>query len=164
MYDLLKQFHITCALLSISGFALRGYWLLRRDPRLTHPLTRVLPHMVDTVLLVSAVAMLSILRVSPLALDWLTAKLAALLVYIALGMVALRFGRSRRVRIGAFWLALATGLYIISVAYTRSPMGALSQAPDPDYGVRMTSSLSSVMSSMANLTPSRPSPLSLTPP
>ena len=125
MYELLKQIHIACALLSVSGFALRGYWLMRRDPRLGHRFTRVLPHLVDTLLLGSAVAMLVVLGISPFALDWLSAKLAALLIYIALGMVTLRFGRSRRLRIGAFWLALATGLYIISVAYTKSPMGGL---------------------------------------
>ena len=125
LYELFKQIHITCALLSVSGFALRGYWLMRRDPRLTHRLTRVLPHFIDTLLLGSAVIMLLILGVSPFALDWLSAKLVALITYIALGMVALRFGRSRELRIGAFWLALATGLYIISVAYTKSPMGGL---------------------------------------
>jgi uncharacterized membrane protein SirB2 len=101
---------------------------MRRDPRLGHRLTRVLPHLVDTLLLGSAVAMLLVLGKSPFAFDWLSAKLAALLIYIALGMVALRFGRSRRLRIGAFWLALATGLYIISVAYTKSPMGGLTVA------------------------------------
>ncbi len=127
MYDFFKQLHVICALLSVSGFALRGYWLMRRDPRLSHRLTRVLPHLVDTVLLGSAVAMLVILGVSPFAFDWLGAKLAALLVYIALGMVTLRFGRSRQLRIGAFWLALATGLYIISVAYTKSPMGGFGE-------------------------------------
>ena len=131
MYELLKQVHITCALLSVSGFALRGYWLMQRDPRLGHRLTRVLPHLVDTVLLGSAVAMLFVLGISPFALDWLSAKLAALLIYIALGMVTLRFGRSRRLRIGAFWLALATGLYIISVAYTKSPMGGFTMANLP---------------------------------
>jgi uncharacterized membrane protein SirB2 len=125
VYEVLKQLHISCALLSVSGFALRGYWLMQGDPRLSHRLTRILPHIIDTVLLGSAVAMLVVLNVSPFALDWLGAKLAALLAYIGLGMVALRFGRSRRVRIGAFWLALATGLYIISVAYSKSPMGGL---------------------------------------
>ena len=98
---------------------------MQRDSRLSHRLTRTLPHILDTVLLGSAVAMLLILDLSPFAVDWLGAKLAALLAYIGLGLVALRFGRSRRVRIGAFWLALATGLYIISVAYTKSPMGGL---------------------------------------
>ena len=102
---------------------------MRRDPCLAHRLTRVLPHLVDTLLLASAVGMLVVLEVSPFAFDWLSAKLAALLVYIALGMVALRFGRSRQLRIGAFWLALATGLYIVSVAYTKSPMGGLGGDP-----------------------------------
>lgn len=136
LYDLLKHIHIACALLSLSGFALRGYWLMRRDPRLGNRLTRVVPHLVDTLLLGSAVAMLVLLNVSPFAFDWLSAKLTALLVYIVLGMVALRFGRSHRLRVGAFWLALATGLYIISVAYTKSPMGGFAVGDTEPFSIR----------------------------
>ena len=127
LYDLLKHIHIACALLSLSGFALRGYWLMRRDPRLGNRLTRVVPHLVDTLVM---------LNVSPFAFDWLSAKLTALLVYIVLGMVALRFGRSHRLRVGAFWLALATGLYIISVAYTKSPMGGLAVGDTEPFSIR----------------------------
>ena len=125
MFELFKTVHISCALLSVSGFALRGYWLIRRDDRLRHSLTRVLPHIVDTILLGSAVAMLLILQLAPFAQPWLVAKILALLAYITLGMVALRPGKSRRVRIGAFWLALATALYIIAVARSHSPWPVL---------------------------------------
>lgn len=121
MFELFKTVHISCAFVSVSGFALRGYWLIRRDRRLGHRLTRILPHLVDTALLASAIGMLLILQASPFAHPWLVAKLVALLVYIGLGMVALRFGKTRRLRIGAFWLALATALYIIAVARSHSP-------------------------------------------
>lgn len=127
MYEIVKTLHLSCALLSVSGFGLRGYWLIRRDPRLQARLTRVLPHLVDTVLLVTAVTLLVLQRLSPVGAPWLAAKLLALLIYILLGMVALRFGRTYRVRVAAFWLAWCTALYILSVAYTRSPLGAFSQ-------------------------------------
>ncbi len=120
---LFKFTHVTCAFLSIAGFGLRGYWMLRDNPLLQHRLVRRLPHVIDTLLLLSAIVLLAVWRLSPLETPWLVAKLAALLVYIGLGMVALRFGRSRRIRVGAWLLALATAGYIVSVAYSKSPLG-----------------------------------------
>jgi len=80
---------------------------------------------IDSLLLGSAIAMLLVWRVSPLQLDWLSAKIVALLLYIGFGMVALRFGKSRKVKVVAFLLALLVAGYIISVAYTKSPLGLL---------------------------------------
>lgn len=117
--------HVSCALLSIGGFALRYVWMLRGDPRRRSRLARILPHVVDTVLLASAVGLLVQWRLSPLAAPWLVAKLAALLLYIALGMVALRFGRRPGTRAVAGALALLTALYIVAVALTKSPWGPL---------------------------------------
>lgn len=119
----LKLTHVTCAFLSIAGFALRGYWMLGGSPLLQGRPAKVLPHVVDTVLLGSAVAMLVVMRLSPFALPWLTAKIAALLLYIGLGMVALRFGRTRGSRVCAWLLALATAAYMVSVAYSKNPWG-----------------------------------------
>jgi uncharacterized membrane protein SirB2 len=56
---------------------------------------------------------------------WLTAKIVGLLAYIALGMVALRFGRTRGTRAAAWIAALATFGYIVSVAVTKDPRGFL---------------------------------------
>jgi uncharacterized membrane protein SirB2 len=61
--------------------------------------------------------------------NWLSAKIIALLVYIGLGMVALRFGKSRKTRVNAWLLALLTAVYIISVAYSKSPLGFLQMLP-----------------------------------
>lgn len=126
-FELLKMLHISCAFLSITGFSLRGYWMITDNRHLRSRASRVLPHILDTVLLASAVGMLIIWQTNPLALGWLSAKLLALLVYIGLGMIAFRFGRSRGVRIAAFAMALVTAAYIVSVAYTKSPLGLLVQ-------------------------------------
>jgi uncharacterized membrane protein SirB2 len=124
-YFVLHSVHISCAFISIAGFALRGFWMATGHPLLHSALARRLPHIVDTFLLLSAIMLLVVLRLSPLETPWVAAKLIALLLYIGLGMVALRFGRSRGVRIGAWLLALVTAGYIVSVAYSKSPLGFL---------------------------------------
>ena len=123
LLESLKLTHVTCAFLSIAGFGLRGFWMATRSPLLQRRTTRVLPHLIDTVLLGSAIGMLAILQMSPLAWPWLLAKIAALLCYIGLGMVALRFGKTMRTRVAAWLLALLTALYMVSVAYSKSPWG-----------------------------------------
>ena len=97
--------------------------MMTGSPRLRQRASRVLPHIVDTLLLGSAIGMLVIRQLDPLSLSWLSAKLLALLVYIGLGMVAFRFGKNRQARVIAFALALTTAAYIVAVAYTKSPWG-----------------------------------------
>jgi uncharacterized membrane protein SirB2 len=119
-YLLLKLTHVTCVVLSYAGFLLRGIWMIRDSRMLERRWVRVLPHVVDTVLLASAIALAVMLKQYPLAEPWLTAKVAGLALYIALGMVALRQGAARRVRMGAWIMAQAVFLYIVAVALTRS--------------------------------------------
>jgi uncharacterized membrane protein SirB2 len=124
-FETLKWLHVTCAFLSFTGFALRGYWMLTDKPWIKHRLTRILPHTVDTVLLTSAILMLYLWQLSPFSVSWLTAKILALLIYIALGMIALRFGKTKTVRACAYILALLTVCYILTVAFTKSPWGII---------------------------------------
>jgi len=86
-------------------------------------MAKTLPHIIDTLLLGSAVGMLVIWQTSPFSMSWLTAKVIALLLYIGLGMVALRFGRTRQVRIVAWLSALFVAAYIVSVALAKSALG-----------------------------------------
>ncbi len=120
-YFWLKHLHMTCAGLSLSGFILRGYWMQRQSPRLQHPLTRTLPHIIDTLLLLSAIGLTLILGQYPFTAPWLTAKVSALLLYILLGSLALKPGRPLRIRIIAFYAALAVFGYILGVALSHSP-------------------------------------------
>lgn len=124
-FEWLKLLHASSALLSISGFALRGYWMLTGNPRLRSRPARVLPHILDTLLLASAIGMLVIWRANPFEFSWLSAKIAALLCYICLGMVAFRFGKTRRIRVIACGMALLVAAYIVAVAFSKSPWGPL---------------------------------------
>ncbi|THF64379.1 SirB2 family protein [Pseudothauera rhizosphaerae] len=126
MYLALKHLHVSCVVLSIAGFTLRGLWMLAGSRLLGHRLTRVLPHIVDSVLLLSAVALAAMSGQYPFVAGWVTAKVAGLLAYIVLGAVALRRGRTRTVRAAAFVGALAVYGWVVSVALSRNPAGFLS--------------------------------------
>ena len=121
----IKTIHLTCVALSFSGFFIRGIWMLQGSVKLKQRWVKITPHIVDTLLLASAVMLAVQWRLSPLEHAWLMAKIIGLLVYIGAGMVALRFGRSRNVRLTAWVFGLLTFLYIVSVALTKSVMGWL---------------------------------------
>ncbi len=124
-YVAIKVVHVGCAILSIAGFVARGVLRLRESPLLGVRWVRVAPHVVDTVLLASALWLAWLSGQYPFVQGWLTAKVLALVAYIALGSVALRYGRSRRGRAVAFTLALGAAAYIVSVALSRDPLGPL---------------------------------------
>lgn len=117
--------HVTFVAVSILLFMLRGGLMLKGSPALGDPALRVLPHVVDTLLLASALWLASVMHLPFLQTPWLIVKVLGLLAYIGLGSVALRYGRSRRVRASAFVLALFTVSWIVSVAVLHHPAGFL---------------------------------------
>jgi uncharacterized membrane protein SirB2 len=127
-YLALKWVHIVCAILSITGFTLRGILMLLDSPLLATRFARIAPHVVDTVLLASALWLAVLIGQYPFVQGWLTAKVLALIAYIVLGTLALKRARSKAVRAAAFALALAAAAYIVSVALTRDPLGFLAPA------------------------------------
>jgi uncharacterized membrane protein SirB2 len=121
-YLAIKHLHMGCAATSGALFALRGYWMLRAPARLEQRWVRVLPHLVDTTLLGSAITLAMLSGQYPVQQDWLSAKLAALVLYIVLGSVALKRGRTRAARAGALAAALTVFAYIVAVAVTKNPL------------------------------------------
>jgi uncharacterized membrane protein SirB2 len=122
---IVKSIHMAAALLSISVFMVRGVWMMRQSPQLQRKWVKIAPHANDTVLLLSAIVLAVQVQQYPLVDSWLTAKLLALLLYIGLGLVALRLGRSLKVRMAAFALALVTFFYIVGVALSRDVWAGL---------------------------------------
>ena len=119
---LLKGLHITCAVTSYTLFFLRGIWSLKDSPIMRQRWVRILPHVIDTLLLVSAIALAIIIQQYPFVDTWLTAKVIGLLLYIGLGLVALRYGRSKTVRLSAWLLAQAVFACIVLVAIQHNPV------------------------------------------
>ena len=120
-YLILKQIHVACAAVSYAGFFARGIGMMLEARWMKRRWIRIAPHVVDTALLASAVALAVMSRQYPIASGWLTAKVIGLAAYIALGLVALRPGRTRRIRVAAWIAAQTVFFYIIAAALTRSP-------------------------------------------
>jgi uncharacterized membrane protein SirB2 len=127
VYAIAKAVHVTCVVVSIAGFVARFCAGLWRPEVLLHRAIRVLPHVNDTLLLAAAIVMLVVAQWNVFDMPWLGAKIGGLLAYIGLGMVALRRGRTRRVRVAAFVGALAAFGYVVSVALSKSVAGPLSR-------------------------------------
>lgn len=124
-YGTLKAIHQTAVVLSVTGFFARGLGALTDEGWIRSRVARTLPHAVDSVLLASALALAWQFQLDPEAAPWLLAKIVGLIAYIALGMLALRAGRPKAVRGAAWFGALLVFGYIVSVAITKSPLGAL---------------------------------------
>lgn len=124
-YALLKTIHQSAVVISFAGFFVRGVGMLNDATWLRHRAVRTLPHAVDTILIVSALWLAWILRLTPTNAPWIAAKIVGLFAYIALGMVALRFGRTKAVRASAWIVAMLTFGYIVSVAIAKDPRGFL---------------------------------------
>ena len=122
-YLTVKLVHQTAVVLSIAGFFLRGAAALADAPWVRSRAARTLPHVVDSLLLLSALTLAWMLRLTPGNAPWLLAKIAGLVVYVGLGVVALRPGPPRAVRAAAWGAALATVGWIVSVAVTKNPLG-----------------------------------------
>ncbi|MBP9714380.1 MAG: SirB2 family protein [Sterolibacterium sp.] len=124
-YLAVKHLHVLCVTLSGAGFLLRGFWMLADSPMLQRRIVRILPHINDTLLLAAAIALVVMSGQYPFVVPWVTAKVLGLLVYIVLGAIALKRGRTKRVRAMAWLLSLGVFAYIVSVALTRNPLGFL---------------------------------------
>lgn len=124
-YALAKALHVGCVVLSLGGFGARGALMLAGSPLLERRFVRIAPHVVDTVLLASALWLCWILRQYPFVDGWLTAKVLGLVLYVVLGVIALRRGPTKAARIAAFAGAALSACYIVSVALTHDPRGVL---------------------------------------
>ena len=122
-YATVKLIHESAVTISFAGFFARGLGMLRNADWIRYRLAKTLPHVVDTVLIVSAIVLAWMLRLSPSNAPWIGAKIAGLVAYIAIGLVALRFGRTKTIRAGAWVLAMLTFGWIVSVALTKDPRG-----------------------------------------
>lgn len=121
-YAALKMIHVTSVVISYLLFSLRSVWMMRGSAALQQRWVKITPHVVDTILLTSAITLAIRIQQDPIHDSWLSAKIAGLLIYIGLGMMALRFGKTRKTRISAWIAAQAAFLYIVLVALTKNPV------------------------------------------
>jgi len=117
--------HVTLVVASGALFAWRGAGVLADRCWPLQPGWRVVAVVIDTALLVAGVLLWALLGLHPLRDPWLGTKLTLLLLYIALGTLALRRARTHRARALAFAAAMTCYAFMVSVAITHHPLGAL---------------------------------------
>lgn len=125
-YPQIKWVHIACVLASGSLFALRGLLvqLGRASAAQATPL-RLLGYSIDTTLLTAALMLLTILPGAMFANGWLTTKLVLLVLYVVLGTLALKRGRTPHTRQWCYATALVTYVFMLGVARMHHPLGWL---------------------------------------
>jgi len=117
----IKIIHIISIILSYTLFSLRGIWMIQGSPLLKLRWVKILPHAIDTVLLASAITLVAMIQQYPGFNIWISAKIGALLLYILLGMVAFRFGKTQKIKTISWILAQIVFFYIVLVALTKNP-------------------------------------------
>lgn len=125
-YPQIKWVHIAAVLASGSLFLLRGLLLQVGQNRVAMATSvRYLSYSIDTVLLTAAMMLLTILPRAMFANGWLTAKVVLLVVYVVLGTFALKRGRTPRVRLACYLLALLVFGFMLTIARGHHPLGVL---------------------------------------
>ncbi|MGH1537958.1 MAG: SirB2 family protein [Gammaproteobacteria bacterium] len=119
LYETIKFIHAVTALLSISGFVLRGFWMMQGSAKLQRRWVNIVPHINDTILLVSAIILVIVSTQYPIYTAWINAKIIALLIYIILGTIALKRGKTKIIRVFSWCLAILVFAYIVFVANTK---------------------------------------------
>jgi uncharacterized membrane protein SirB2 len=121
-YATIKLIHVSSVIVSYLLFSLRSMWMLQGSAAIRQRWVKVMPHVVDTILLISAITLAIRIDQDPIHNSWLSAKVVGLLLYIVLGMTALKYGKTRKTRILALIAAQAVFLYIVLVALTKNPL------------------------------------------
>jgi len=116
----IKLIHVLCAYMTGAGFLLRGVLTLLHHPNARHRVAKTLPHLVDTCLFFSGLVMMVSWSLWPAQQPWLMAKLLALLLYIAFGMLMLRWGNTAFRRWAGFIGGLLVYLFIVATAHSKS--------------------------------------------
>ena len=117
----IKIIHIISIILSYILFSLRGIWMIQGSPLLKLRWVKILPHVIDTILLASAISLVAMIQQYQGFNIWISAKIGALLLYILLGMVAFRFGKTQKIKTISWILAQIVFFYIVLVALTKNP-------------------------------------------
>lgn len=125
-YPQIKFVHIAAVSLSGSLFMLRGWLMLARASFTNHAALRFVSYAIDTTLLTSALMLTTIVHQYPFVQAWLTVKVLLLVVYIVLGTLALKRGRTRAAQVTCYFAALFVFAFIVSVARAHDPWGIFS--------------------------------------
>lgn len=111
---------MTCALISFTGFLWRAYLMVIDSKLLNKKIMLVMPLVIDTVFLMSGATMAFMVNFGLFSQFWLTSKITLLMFYLLFAGIALNRGKTKSIRVGAFFMAIFTFSYIVGTAVTKT--------------------------------------------
>lgn len=120
---MIKTLHITTVTISILLFISRGVWIYVLKKQLAAKWIRILPHINDTILLLTGITLAIQIQQYPFIHHWLTVKIICLLAYIMLGMIAMKWGVNKTKGFIAWLSAIAIFGFMVSVAISKNSAG-----------------------------------------
>jgi len=120
-YEALKHLHVTFVTASVLLFVLRFFWHTMDAAIGKQKWVKIVPHIIDTLLLLSIVALLLEWQQWPWETAWLSNKLLGLIGYIAFGFVAMK-AKTKAMAYGGFIIALGWIGFLFHVAYSKQAL------------------------------------------
>ncbi|ATG75575.1 SirB2 family protein [Zobellella denitrificans] len=125
-YLAVKHAHMMFALISITLFMLRAWLAVPSPARINNKALKILPHVNDTLLLLLGIWLAVQIKQVPFDNSpWLTAKIVGLVLYILVGTIAIKRGKTQGQRLAAALAAIAIFAYIYGAAVSKSPLSWL---------------------------------------
>ena len=120
---MIKTLHITTVTISILLFVSRGFWIYILKNQLTAKWIKILPHVNDTIVLLSGITLAVQVQQYPFVHHWLTVKIICLLTYILFGMIAMKWSVNKTNGFIAWLLAIVIFAFMVSVAISKNSAG-----------------------------------------
>lgn len=112
---IIKYTHVTLVILTFISFGIRAYWMVAGSDLLQKKAVKIVPHIIDTLLLLSGLTIAIMYYGAFYQQPWLMFKLLGVVIYIVLGSIALKYGKTRKIRVAAVFGAWAVFFYIIVI-------------------------------------------------
>lgn len=122
MYMMVKHLHLTLIAVSVLFFITRYIWVMTDSAMMQKKWVKIVPHIVDTFLLISAMVLCVLLSQYPFATGWLTEKFIGLLLYIFFGLLALKIAKDKKIKTIGFVLAIGTIVFMGKLAVTKQAL------------------------------------------
>ena len=123
MYLTLKTLHMMFALLSFTGFLLRSYLMFIESKWLNHKVVLIAPHLIDGLFLTCGFWMAFMVNFGLFNQPWLSMKVLLLMFYLFFVGVTLSRGKTKALRVGSFFCAVFTFIYIVGIAINKTAYG-----------------------------------------
>jgi uncharacterized membrane protein SirB2 len=116
--------HVTAVVISLALFSFRFALKYKGSKILEKKWLKITPHVVDTILLGSAIWLLTLSSMTQVD-GWVASKVIGVIMYILSGFFALKWAKTNRSRIIGFVCAVIWIMLTASVGFSKQPFSFL---------------------------------------